>query len=100
MVKERNYLDVFPYDKWSDKELPNFDQGQEFMPSVCELKESQTTRPNLLTEADLVTLMDKNGIGKACNQGEVIISTHAVRLLQGRMRPLPNIYRPLSTENT
>ncbi len=64
MVKERNYLDVFPYDKWSDKELPNFEQGQEFMPSVCELKEGETSRPNLLTEADLVTLMDKNGIGK------------------------------------
>ncbi|KAI0755898.1 prokaryotic type I DNA topoisomerase [Irpex lacteus] len=63
MVKERNYLDVFPYDKWSDKELPNFEQGQEFMPSVCELKEGETSRPNLLTEADLVTLMDKNGIG-------------------------------------
>ncbi|KAI0697280.1 DNA topoisomerase [Cytidiella melzeri] len=63
MVKERNYLDVFPYDKWSDKQLPNFEQGQAFMPSVCELKEGQTSRPNLLTEADLVSLMDKNGIG-------------------------------------
>ena len=33
------------------------------MPSVCELKEGTTTAPNLLTEADLVGLMDKNGIG-------------------------------------
>ena len=33
------------------------------MPTVCELREGQTTRPNLLTEADLVGLMDKNGIG-------------------------------------
>ena len=62
-VRERNYLDVFPYDKWSDKELPNFAEGEEFMPSICELKEGQTSRPSLLTEADLVTLMDKNGIG-------------------------------------
>ena len=64
VVLERNYLEVFPYDKWSDKELPEFEEGEEFMPSVCELKEGQTSRPNLLTEADLVTLMDKNGIGK------------------------------------
>ena len=63
VVLERNYLEVFPYDKWSDKELPEFEEGEEFMPSVCELKEGQTSRPNLLTEADLVTLMDKNGIG-------------------------------------
>ena len=65
-MKERNYLNVFPYDKWSDKELPNFEEGEEFMPSVCELKEGETSRPSLLTEADLVTLMDKNGIGKSC----------------------------------
>ena len=62
-MTERNYLDVFPYDKWSDKELPRFEEGEAFMPSVCELKDGQTTRPNLLTEADLVSLMDKNGIG-------------------------------------
>lgn len=62
-VRERNYLDVFPYDKWSDKELPNFEADEEFVPSVCELKEGHTSRPSLLTEADLVTLMDKNGIG-------------------------------------
>ena len=35
------------------------------MPSVCELKEGLTTRPALLTEADLVGLMDKNGIGQS-----------------------------------
>lgn len=38
------------------------------MPSVCELKEGMTSRPNLLTEADLVGLMDKNGIGKSSHQ--------------------------------
>ncbi|THG98415.1 hypothetical protein EW026_g3758, partial [Hermanssonia centrifuga] len=63
IVRERNYLNVFPYDKWSDKELPDFEEGEEFVPSICELKEGQTTRPSLLTEADLVSLMDKNGIG-------------------------------------
>lgn len=59
----RNYLEVYTYDKWTGRYLPHFEEGEEFMPSVCELREGQTTRPNLLTEADLVTLMDKNGIG-------------------------------------
>lgn len=62
-VIERNYLDVFPYDKWTGKHIPEFEEGEEFIPTVCELKEGQTTRPNYLTEADLVGLMDKNGIG-------------------------------------
>lgn len=38
------------------------------MPDVCELREGQTTQPSLLTEADLVSLMDKNGIGERQQQ--------------------------------
>lgn len=60
----RHYLDVYVYDKWQGKFLPNFDEGEQFRPSVCELKDGQTTKPPLLTEADLVGLMDKNGIGE------------------------------------
>ncbi|KAH7341007.1 DNA topoisomerase [Rhizoctonia solani] len=63
IVLERNYLEVYIYDKWTGKHLPDFQEGQEFMPSVCELRDGETTSPSLLTEADLVTLMDKNGIG-------------------------------------
>lgn len=64
VVLERNYLVVYPYDKWTGNEIPEFEEGEEFQPTVCELREGVTTKPNLLTEADLVTLMDKNGIGK------------------------------------
>lgn len=63
MILERNYLDVYPYDKWTGHKVPEFEEGEEFQPSVCELREGSTTKPSLLTEADLVTLMDKNGIG-------------------------------------
>jgi DNA topoisomerase-3 len=64
VVLRRNYLEVYPYDKWNGNSLPDFQEGEQFMPDVCELKEGQTSRPNLLTEADLVGLMDKNGIGE------------------------------------
>lgn len=63
IVLERNYLDVYPYDKWASSALPDFQEGEVFMPSVCELRDGETSAPNLLTEADLVSLMDKNGIG-------------------------------------
>ncbi|KAK0213155.1 prokaryotic type I DNA topoisomerase [Desarmillaria ectypa] len=62
-VLEKNYLLVYPYDKWVNNNIPDFEEGEEFQPSVCELRDGQTTKPNLLTEADLVALMDKNGIG-------------------------------------
>lgn len=64
VILARNYLEVYPYDKWADSYLPNFQQGEQFMPSYCELKDGQTASPAYLTEADLVGLMDKNGIGK------------------------------------
>ncbi|KAI5123889.1 hypothetical protein M0805_005705 [Coniferiporia weirii] len=63
IVLAKNYLEVYTYDKWNGRYLPHFEEGEEFMPSVCELREGQTSRPNLLTDADLVGLMDKNGIG-------------------------------------
>ncbi|KAJ8518158.1 hypothetical protein ONZ45_g4767 [Pleurotus djamor] len=63
IVHERNYLDVYPYDKWTSNPLPDFAEGEEFQPSICELRDGETSPPNFLTEADLVTLMDKNGIG-------------------------------------
>jgi DNA topoisomerase IA len=64
VVKARNYLDVYPYDTWVSKSIPDFTEDEKFEPSVCELKEGRTTSPSMLTEADLVSLMDKNGIGK------------------------------------
>ena len=63
MILEKNYLEVYIYDKWSDKELPDFEEGATFVPSVCELRDGTTSKPSLLTEADLVGIMDKNGIG-------------------------------------
>lgn len=63
-ILARNFLEVYVYDKWIDKEISEFREGEEFIPTVCELKEGQTSSPDYLTEADLVTLMDKNGIGE------------------------------------
>jgi DNA topoisomerase-3 len=63
VVLEKNYLLVYPYDKWTGHVVPEFEEGEEFQPSVCELREGQTSKPKLLTDADLVNLMDKNGIG-------------------------------------
>lgn len=63
VLLEKNYLEVYVYDKWSNQTIPNFEEGQVFQPSICELREGKTTPPTLLTEADLVALMDKNGIG-------------------------------------
>lgn len=65
-------------------------EGEEFIPSVCELKEGQTTRPNHLTEADLVGLMDKNGIGLCVIQFRTTIFNCYTQV---PMLPLLNIFK-------
>ncbi|GAA5864271.1 hypothetical protein JCM3774_001276 [Rhodotorula dairenensis] len=63
VIRERNYLDVYVYDKWNGNYLPEFQVNERFHPDELDLREGRTTQPSLLTEADLVSLMDKNGIG-------------------------------------
>nr|CAD7396091.1 unnamed protein product [Timema poppensis] len=63
MIIARNYLDVYPYDKWSGKEIHVYQHGQTFEPTNIEMTEGTTSAPNLLTEADLIALMEKHGIG-------------------------------------
>ena len=64
VVLERNYLDVYPYDKWtSSQPLPEFRQGEMVVPSVVEMVEGKTSAPRYLTEPELIALMDANGIG-------------------------------------
>lgn len=63
VVTEKNYLEVYPYEVWSDKTLPKFMSGEEIKPSQFSIQQGQTTPPPLLTEADLIGMMEKNQIG-------------------------------------
>jgi len=64
MIIARNYLEVYPYDKWNAKEIHLYREGDTFTP-VIEIVAGETNAPELLTEADLIALMDKHGIGIA-----------------------------------
>jgi DNA topoisomerase-3 len=64
MILEQNYLDVYIYEKWTGSEIPVNEVGQQFEPSRLEIKGGETSPPNLLTEADLIALMEKHGIGR------------------------------------
>ncbi|XP_033096293.1 DNA topoisomerase 3-alpha-like [Anneissia japonica] len=72
MIIARNYLDVYPYDKWSSKVIPVYNIGDTFQPTVLEINDGETCPPPLLTEADLITLMDKHGIGTDATHAEHI----------------------------
>ncbi|OQD77661.1 hypothetical protein PENDEC_c002G06544 [Penicillium decumbens] len=73
IVLERNYLDVYVYDKWeSSQQLPNFEKGETFEPTEANIAEGKTTAPSYLTEPELIGLMDANGIGTDATMAEHI----------------------------
>lgn len=73
IVLERNYLDVYVYDKWeSSQQLPNFQRDETFEPTEANIFAGKTTAPNYLTEPELIGLMDANGIGTDATMAEHI----------------------------
>eukprot|EP00019_Armaparvus_languidus_P011055 CAMPEP_0168587318 /NCGR_PEP_ID=MMETSP0420-20121227/4809_1 /TAXON_ID=498008 /ORGANISM="Pessonella sp." /LENGTH=639 /DNA_ID=CAMNT_0008622579 /DNA_START=211 /DNA_END=2128 /DNA_ORIENTATION=+ len=63
VIEALNYLEVYKYETWNAKTIPGFHQGEPVVPKSLEMNSGSTTAPKLLTEADLISKMDKNGIG-------------------------------------
>lgn len=73
LVLQRNYLEVYPYERWeSSQQLPNFTVGETFEPTEANITDGETTPPGYLTEPELITLMDANGIGTDATMAEHI----------------------------
>ncbi|CAG8504504.1 15994_t:CDS:10 [Dentiscutata heterogama] len=77
VILARNYLDVYPYDRWGESNLPNFQKGETFIPTTCEMREGHTSPPEYLTEADLISIMDQNGIGT-----DATIHVHIAKIIE------------------
>lgn len=72
-IEDRGYLEVYPYDKWTAKEIPNYQEGQVIAKFEVTIKDGSTTAPPLLTEADLIALMDRHGIGTGTNSFQTLL---------------------------
>ncbi|PSS22396.1 hypothetical protein M430DRAFT_49524 [Amorphotheca resinae ATCC 22711] len=73
IVLERNFLDVYPYEKWTNSAvLPNFTLGERFEPTEALMTDGKTSAPGYLTEPELIALMDANGIGTDATMAEHI----------------------------
>jgi DNA topoisomerase-3 len=71
-VEERNYLDVYPYDKWVGNTIPDLRLGDVFVPTLLTMESGRTRAPLYMSEADLIAMMEKNGIGTDATMGQHI----------------------------
>ncbi|KPA81303.1 putative DNA topoisomerase III [Leptomonas pyrrhocoris] len=62
-IVQRGWLDVFPYERWNNTLIPNYQAGEAFEPSAVHLSKGCTAAPPHLSETNLISLMDSNGIG-------------------------------------
>ncbi|CAC9551031.1 DNA topoisomerase III [Leishmania donovani] len=62
-ILQRGWLDIFPYERWNNTCIPNYQIGDTFQPTAVPLKKGCTSAPPHLTETHLISLMDSNGIG-------------------------------------
>lgn len=63
VITAKNYLEVYRFESWGSSTIPNFEVGQQFIPTSLTLDMGTTFPPPLLSEADLISLMDQAGIG-------------------------------------
>ena len=71
-IEEKNYLEIYIYDKWTDKDIPKYLQNERFNVDSIMMTDGQTTAPELLTESQLIALMEKHGIGTDATHAEHI----------------------------
>jgi DNA topoisomerase-3 len=63
IVTDRGWLAVYPYSRWGGGTIPSFSPGDKFVPTALLFHTGTTRPPDLLTEAELIDAMDKEGIG-------------------------------------
>ncbi|KAG7995301.1 hypothetical protein I3843_01G102700 [Carya illinoinensis] len=62
-VTVEGFTSVMPWLAVKEKNLPRFIKGEKIEASKVELYEGSTAPPDYLTESELISLMEKNGIG-------------------------------------
>lgn len=91
-ILSKNYLDVYRYERWGERNLPDFAPGSSFTPSKLDLVESKTAPPDFLSEVELIRLMDNHGIGTDATIQEhiktILDREYAVKVNQ-KFKPTP-----------
>ncbi|KAJ3193188.1 DNA topoisomerase 3-alpha [Irineochytrium annulatum] len=77
VIQQRNYLEIYTYDKWNASTLIPFQRNETVQPHSLQLVSGKTTGPQLLSEAELISAMEKGGIGT-----DATIAEHIKKILE------------------
>lgn len=100
VVLERNYLDIFKWDNWdsSKKALPELSIGERVSIADAKVSSGKTVPPKPLTETELISLMDVNGIGTDATIAEhidkIIQRNYIMKIKEGTRKSAPEILQP------
>jgi DNA topoisomerase-1 len=89
-VVERGYLDVWIYERFEEKALPDLVVGEAIKIEKIEMKREETKPPNRLLLGSLIALMQKLGLGTKSTRAEILQKLYDRRYIQGNP--------PVSTE--
>jgi DNA topoisomerase-3 len=76
-IIDPGFTEVLPWNKIPVRHIPDFQKGQRYPLLSVEIQKSETLAPNLLTESELISLMEKNGIGT-----DASMATHIANLCE------------------
>lgn len=91
-MSKKNYLDVYFYEKWESKSIGNFVLYENIFEYDLKITDGCTKPPEYLSEAELINLMDKNGIGTDATIHEHIQKIQDrsyVKKINSKFHPLP-----------
>lgn len=76
-VEKLNFLEIYTYQSWPNATVPHFELNELVDATKLTMENGSTTAPPLLTEADLIQLMNQNGIGT-----DATIAEHIATIIQ------------------
>ncbi len=77
-IVDEGYWRIYPYERYSERKLPELHKGQILKIVKVEVKENETKPPPYLSESELLKLMRKYGIGTDATMQEHI-HTNVIR---------------------
>ena len=95
IIDQRGWLDIYRWERWSGTQLPLLVEGQslDIAKAKLELVAGRTQPPSLLTETDLLSKMDKHGIGTDATMADHI-KTVLTREYATRANDPPHVLKP------